>query len=104
MVIYLSFDRALNNKSVHCQYVQDMCPVYFADCPFCCVWFLVSEGGLVYSVRCSLSWVTGQFLSHNPHSLSQSSFSGLQVPHVCQAIQTHNYKCTMSKEGLKKQI
>ena len=75
MVIYLSFDRALNNKSVHCQYVQDMCPVYFADCPFCCVWFLVSEGGLVYSVRCSLSWVTGQFLSHNPHSPSQSSFS-----------------------------
>ena len=58
------------------------------------------EGGLVYSVLSSLGSVTGQFgvtipiLLLSPHS----PVSSLRVPHVCQAIQTHNYKCTMSKE------
>ena len=78
MVIYLSFDRALNNKSsrkVSPNFSSAHLFSYFSETAlFDGVWFLLIEGGLVYSVLSSLRSVTGQFgvtipiLLLSPHS------------------------------------
>ena len=78
MVIYLSFDRALNNKSSrkvspNFSSTQLFC-LFSSTALFLCVVSPMIEGGLVYSVRSSLGSVTGQFgvtipiLLLSPHS------------------------------------